>query len=106
MEASLFAFLAGMSNFSSGVAQITGAIIFDWAGVETEAGKCDFAPLWWLILCFHILLPLFVSVGAAYLIPNAKQTDELMPDGSIRNSVELIGPDEMSREDAVPFIDY
>lgn len=103
MEASQYAFLAGMSNFAGAVAQITGALIFDWAGVKTDENtKCNFGPLWWLILCFHIILPLIVGVGAAFLIPNVKQTDKLLPDGSVQGTVEV----QENEEDVVPFIDY
>lgn len=117
MESSQYAFLAGLSNFSRGVAQISGAVIFDLAGVTTEGGNCDFSALWWLVLCFHILLPLFVGVGAAYLIPNAKQTDEMNPDGTFRgrDDIAMHDMDDMDKSveeltddnvGEVPFIDY
>ena len=103
MEASLYAFLAGLSNLSRGVSEISGAVIFDMAGIKTDGDNCEFGPLWWLILCFHILLPLIVGVAAAFLIPNAKQTDELNPDGTY---VDLDTIREVDEDDAVPFIDY
>jgi len=79
MEAAIFAFLAGVSNFSGMVSQLMGALIFEAAGVRTTVDPhCNFDALWWLVLVFHISLPLLVGIPASFLIPNAKQTDQLV----------------------------
>ena len=39
---------------------------------------------WWLVLVFHIMLPVVVGVPAALLIPNCEQTAGLNEDGSVR----------------------
>lgn len=69
MESATYAFIAGISNFALMVAELLGAIIFSAAGVK----KCSFDALWWLILCFHIALPVIGGIPATLLIPNLKQ---------------------------------
>ncbi len=77
MESSAFAFLAGINNFSYMISEISGALIFDAAGVKTTA-PCDFSSLWWLIIICHVTLPLIGGVGASFLIPNVYQTESLL----------------------------
>lgn len=74
VESATYAFLAGLGNFAQMVGELSGALIFEAAGV----GKCSFDALWWLVLCFHILLPIIVGVPAAYLIPNKDQNAYLL----------------------------
>jgi membrane protein implicated in regulation of membrane protease activity len=89
MEATTYAFLAGISNFGSMTSSMLGALIFKTAGITTVVGQCNFDALWWLILAFHILLPVCTGIGASFLIPNKNQTEELINDseGSERNGV-------------------
>lgn len=82
MESSCYAFLAGISNFSSMVSELSGAIIFETAGVKTTV-PCDFSALSWLILVCHVALPTLVGIGSAFLIPNVKQTDKLDENGNV-----------------------
>jgi hypothetical protein len=82
MESSCYAFLAGISNFSSMVSELSGAIIFEAAGVKTVV-PCDFSTLPWLILVCHVGLPIIAGVGCAFFIPDAKQTDELDENGNV-----------------------
>lgn len=82
MESSCYAFLAGISNFSSMVSELSGAIIFEAAGVKTTV-PCDFSALPWLILLCHVALPTVVGIGSAFLIPNVKQTEKLDGDGKV-----------------------
>ncbi len=77
MESSAFAFLAGTSNFASMISELSGAIIFDLAGIQTTV-PCNFSSLWWLILLCHVSLPIVGGVGASFLIPNVFQTASLM----------------------------
>jgi hypothetical protein len=82
MESSCYAFLAGISNFSSMVSELSGAIIFETAGVKTTV-PCDFSALPWLILVCHVAMPTLVGIGSAFLIPNVKQTDKLDENGNV-----------------------
>ena len=76
LESATYAFLAGISNFSLMVAELTGAVIFEAAGVR----KCNFDALWWLILVFHILLPVIGGLPIVWLVPNITQDAALLGD--------------------------
>jgi len=76
LESSVFAFLAGIYNFAAMTSSLSGALIFEAAGVKT-VGVCNFGALWWLVVAFHVSLPAVVGVPAAWLIPNRLQTEEL-----------------------------
>ena len=85
MESAIYAFLAGISNFGNMLSELIGAMLFEAAGIT----KCNFDSLWWLILCFHIILPIIGGVPAAYLVPNGYQDGrviekDLIPEYSIR----------------------
>jgi MFS family permease len=70
MEASAFAFMAGLSNFASMVSELCGVLLFTYAGIE----PCNFDSLWWLVLLCHICMPLVVGLAAVWLVPNVEQT--------------------------------
>jgi len=74
LESVTYAFLAGISNFGLILSELLGAVIYESAGVT----KCSFDNLWWLVLVFHILVPIIVGVPATLLIPNAYQNVELL----------------------------
>lgn len=77
MEGSAYAFMAGLSNFASMISELSGALIFDMAGIRTTA-PCDFSSLWWLVLVCHVGLPALGALPAAwFLIPNVGQREEL-----------------------------
>ena len=69
LESATYAFLAGISNFALMVAELSGAMIFEAAGV----GKDNFDALWWLVLTFHIALPILGGVPITWLIPDLTQ---------------------------------
>jgi len=74
MEASCFAFLAGISNFSRMTTKLSGTIIFSLAGIDTAVGKvCNFDSLWWLVLICHIAMPVVIGIPAVFLIPDIEQ---------------------------------
>jgi hypothetical protein len=77
MESSAFAFLAGVSNFAAMTSELTGALVFDVAGIKTTS-PCNFDALWWLILLCHVSLPIAGGVGASFLVPNKYQTESLL----------------------------
>ncbi|MDB9801319.1 folate/biopterin family MFS transporter [Flavobacteriaceae bacterium] len=74
LESATYAFLAGISNFGLMISSLMGSIIFEAVGVK----KCNFDALWWLILCFHIILPIIGGIPATLLIPNVKQDTILL----------------------------
>ena len=78
MEATTYAFLAGISNFGGMTSNMLGAIIFKSAGIKTTLGECNFESLWWLVFVFHTITPLIFGVGASFLIPNKRQTEDLL----------------------------
>jgi hypothetical protein len=78
MEASCFAFLAGISNFARMATKLSGTIIFTLAGIETVGvGKvCNFDSLWWLVLICHVISPIVIGIPAVFLIPDMKQDEK------------------------------
>lgn len=77
MEGSAYAFMAGLSNYASMISRLSGALIFELAGVQTSV-PCNFDALWWLVLGCHVAAPGVVGLAAAWaLIPNVGQRDTL-----------------------------
>lgn len=76
MESSIYAFMAGIYNFSTVTNSLMGALLYEAAGVRT-VGDCDFSSLWWLILIFNIALPIAISIPSAFLIPDEYQDQSL-----------------------------
>lgn len=81
-EASCYAFVAGVSNFSRMVSELAGSLIFKSAGVITVPEPehnipCDFSALWYLLIACHVVLPLCVGMPAVWLVPNLRQTDTI-----------------------------
>jgi hypothetical protein len=72
MEASTFAFLAGTANFAFMISRLSGALIFQSAGIKTQP-PCNFDHLWILILVCHCLSPLIIRSVASVLIPDTHQ---------------------------------
>ena len=77
MEASSFAFIAGLANFARMVSELNGSIIFSASGINTVPGQCDFSALPWLVLLCHILMPLTIGICASFLLPDIKQDENL-----------------------------
>lgn len=77
MEGSAYAFMAGLSNYAGMISELSGALIFEAAGVRTNV-PCDFGALWWLVLLCHVGLPAAGGIPAAWaFIPNVGQREEL-----------------------------
>jgi folate/biopterin transporter len=99
MEASTYAYLAGVSNFSSMISSLAGAWITAKVGIVTvaidsrTATNCYWVPLPWLILFGHVVLMLVISIPAAWLIPNISQRESLLP------PVPLLVPDPQGQEE-------
>jgi hypothetical protein len=90
MEASCFAFLAGLSNFARMVSELSGSIVIQFTttlsslnsdsnsgGVGGGGVNCNFDSLWWLVLLCHISFPLVIGVLATWLIPDMGQEEGL-----------------------------
>lgn len=77
IEAATFAFLAGISNFAVMVSELSGAMIFEAAGIKTISPHCNFESLWWIIVICHITVPFLAGIPATWLIPDIRQTDRL-----------------------------
>lgn len=81
VESTVYALLAGFSNFGSAVASSLGVLGIDVAGIKTPGeGLCNFDNLSWLIVFSHVLLPLLTVPLTFVLIPNARMTDDLVGD--------------------------
>lgn len=77
MEGSAYAFMAGLSNYAYMISELSGALMFETAGVRTNV-PCDFRSLWWLVLLCHVGLPAVGGIPAALaLIPRVGQREEL-----------------------------
>ena len=77
-ESSVYAFLAGVYNFSAITARLSGVIIYDAVGVRTVPDpECNFSPLGGLVIVCNIVLPLVIGLPAALLIPDSFQNESL-----------------------------
>jgi hypothetical protein len=85
LEASSYAFLAGLSNLALMVAELLGSFLIKFAGVT----KCNFQNLWILILIFHILSPAIIGTAATLLIPNVEQDEKMLEEEELE-PLELI----------------
>jgi len=86
MESATYAFLAGLSNFGTLFAELSGALIFQTAGIA----KCNFVGLEWLILVCHIMMPLVGGIAASFLIPNLSQDCALLnEDDTLTHEIQL-----------------
>jgi hypothetical protein len=79
LESAVYAFIAGLANMGAIVADLSGACAVEWSGLRS-VGDCNWAPLPWLVLFGHILVPTLIGVPAIWLLPDARQTDSLGTD--------------------------
>jgi len=79
MESTVYALLAGFSNFGTAVGSSIGAFATDQFDILTpKDGPCNFDNLTWLIIVGHVILPLLTVPLTFLLIPNARMTDDLL----------------------------
>lgn len=97
MEASTYAYLAGMSNFAGTVSSISGAMAIDWALLKMNPPTltplvytCNWDNLWILVLVGHVILPTVGGLLFCPLIPNKYQTDSLVDVVEVEEDMELI----------------
>ena len=70
MEASTYAYLAGIANFGLMISVISGAALAEIFNVKTVGPQCNWENLPMLVLIGHVCLPIVVSLLASLLIPN------------------------------------
>lgn len=76
MESSTVALMSGILNFVWMISEISGAIIYQSAGVSTLA-PCNFDVLWILVLVCNVCVSLLVNIPSAFLIPDLDQDSSL-----------------------------
>merc|ERR1719330_1371227 len=83
MEATMFALLAGCHNLGGTIAASCGALVLQVLGCQPsgEPGESAQFENLWLAALLSIILPLCTALLVPWLIPDAKQTDKLIPDG-------------------------
>lgn len=71
LEATMFALLAGFSNFGQNLSRSVGYMVADWMHIHTVA-PCNFDNLYLLIAIGHMVMPLLVLPLAVLLVPNER----------------------------------
>lgn len=93
MESTVYAILAGFSNFGLNSAKTFGVFIQSKAGIQTQPPNCDFTRLPLLIMICHGLLPLLAVPLTFVLLPPVRMDEPL-------EKVAKTG--DHSADDAVP----
>lgn len=94
MEATMYALLAGFSNFGQTISRTFGYMITEWMAIDTSVTPCVFSNLKWLIFTGHMLLPLLVIPLSLALVPNTSMKDDALdehdpaPDGANHKSAD------------------
>lgn len=79
VESTVYALLAGFSNFGRSVGSSLGVLALDIARIKTpRTGACNFDNLALLVIISHVVLPLLTVPLTFVLIPNANMTDDLV----------------------------
>lgn len=79
VESTVYALLAGFSNFGRSVGSSLGVLALDIAGIKTpKEGACNFDNLALLLIISHVVLPLLTVPLTFVLIPKANMTDDLV----------------------------
>eukprot|EP00667_Euglena_gracilis_P004274 EG_transcript_4298 len=82
-ESTVFALLAGYSNFGSSIASYLGAYVQDWLGLgNIGSGEVDDFSNAWIASVINAFCPLVVLLFIPFLIPDARMTDSLVRIGA------------------------
>jgi len=83
MEATMYALLAGCHNLGNTVSASGGAVLLQWLDVQPRGstGESQQFDKLWIAALIAIVLPLFTIVLIPWMIPDARQTDKLLPEG-------------------------
>lgn len=85
-EATVYAILAGFSNFGQGVSSVLGATMAEVFGIDSSGaarppngqakGTCNFVPLPYAIVLGHMCFPLLILPLSFWMLPAARMDDE------------------------------
>lgn len=88
-EATVYAVLAGFSNFGNSVSGVLGALMAEAVGIDSSGaarnregeepllqGSCDFSGLAGAVVVSHMILPLLVLPLTSFMVPDARMDDE------------------------------
>jgi hypothetical protein len=76
-EATMYAVLAGFSNFGAIFSGTLGSVLSKYFGIKTKQGDCDFTNLAPLVVLSHCVLPLLAIPLTYFLVPNQIVSDKL-----------------------------
>jgi hypothetical protein len=89
LETTMYALLAGFSNFGQSVSRTIGTVLTDEVfAIRTEAPGCDFSRLPALIVVCHCVLPLLVFPLAWLLVPATRVDAPLAGDEGSAGAAE------------------
>lgn len=80
LEATMYAVLAGFSNFGSIFSGTLGSVLSKYFNIKTKDGDCDFTNLAPLVILSHCILPLLAIPLTYYLVPNQIVSEKLKND--------------------------
>ena len=103
VEATMYALLAGSSNFGQQLASSAGGFTLCMLGVQPTGGAAESAQFdnLWIAALISALLPTIPLLFLPFLIPDAKQTDVLLPSGEVEESDDGSSSSETSKKRAV-----
>jgi folate/biopterin transporter len=78
MEATMYALLAGFSNFGQSTSRSIGYMAVDWMGIETSTVPCNFSNLPMLIAIGHMMMPLLIIPLSVFLVPNTSMQSDVL----------------------------
>jgi hypothetical protein len=78
LEASVFAYSCGMTNFCGMVSGLFASWAIDLSGMITVGKSCNFEALPLLIIVVNVLPVVFIGLPVIMLIPDVYQTEELI----------------------------
>mmetsp|Transcript_99774 Transcript_99774/g.228994 ORF Transcript_99774/g.228994 Transcript_99774/m.228994 type:complete len:656 (+) Transcript_99774:178-2145(+) len=93
LEATMFALIAGAWNLGWAVGQYGGSALLYLLGVQPRGAPNESAQFknLWLAALIAALVPIISTTAAFFLLPNATQTETLLPDGEVRPYTCLSG---------------
>jgi hypothetical protein len=78
MEASTYAYLAGIANFGVMISVIAGAMLAEMFNVRSVGPECNWDNLPMLVLVGHVCSPIVIALFASLLIPNVAQDEDIL----------------------------
>eukprot|EP00668_Euglena_longa_P017346 GGOE01021738.1.p1 GENE.GGOE01021738.1~~GGOE01021738.1.p1 ORF type:complete len:320 (-),score=80.87 GGOE01021738.1:408-1367(-) len=93
VESSVFALLAGFTNFGNVVSSYAGSYVLDVLGLGTIGmGQVDDFSNAWKACLLNACLPMFVLILLPVLIPDANMSDALLPDDNVAGATLKSSP--------------